>query len=112
MTWHDDAACRGRPELFYAPTTFYRDGRGHGLTAVDRETPEQREDRRARARALCASCSVIEQCGADARSRREEYGIWAGETPQQRGIRRRGLDRIRSVVPVHLAPPWERQRSA
>ncbi len=60
--WHLEAACRGMgPALFFA---------GPG------GTPKA-------ARAVCARCPVVEQCGAHAAENREE-GIWAGTSPNDR----------------------------
>ena len=73
LAWMDDAACLDRSELFFRPNT--RD--------------------ELRARALCAECSVIEQCRdwADEIEERDDarelLGIYAGESPAERAARRR-----------------------
>jgi WhiB family redox-sensing transcriptional regulator len=67
-TWHEDAACRGQ-----GADTFYpeppRGGRRQG-------------DPYAEARAICATCPVVEQCRQA--GQREYYGVWGGLSPSQR----------------------------
>ena len=71
--WRAEAACLGEDTgLFFAP-----DG--------ERETARiRREDR---ARALCAGCPVTSDCAAFGAT--ERYGIYAGETGDERRARRR-----------------------
>ena len=66
--WAQRAACRGQTALFFP---------SHA------ERPEARKPREARARALCATCPVLEECRALGRQRRE-YGFWGGETEEER----------------------------
>jgi WhiB family redox-sensing transcriptional regulator len=65
QTWQLDAACRGHDRtIFYAPST-----------------PERREDRdvrEARAKAICAQCTVREDCLEYALAQRDQHGIWGG----------------------------------
>jgi len=71
--WRDEAACLGEDTgLFFAP-----DG--------ERETARIR--RETRARALCARCPVTGDCMAFGATQR--YGIYAGETENERRARRR-----------------------
>lgn len=73
LAWMDDAACLDHSEFFFR--TNSRD--------------------ELRARALCAECSVIEQCRdwADEIEGREDarelLGVYAGESPAERAARRR-----------------------
>ncbi len=68
MMWTDQAACRGRLDLFYAP---------HG------ERPPARLRREAEGRRVCATCPVSDPCREQARSH-HELGLWAGETEEER----------------------------
>ena len=60
MTWYDEAACKGKGDLFF-PAPYEREG--------------QRIIREAKAFAICASCRVRRECGSAAG---ENEGIWAG----------------------------------
>lgn len=66
--WMVDAACRGHTSLFFPPPG---------------ERPEAREMREGKARALCASCSVLTDCREFAREHRE-YGFWGAESEEER----------------------------
>ena len=66
--WVEEAACRGRSELFFAPHA---------------ERPQARVRREASARLVCADCPVLLECRAFARSNRE-YGFWGGESEDER----------------------------
>ena len=68
--WMDEAACKGRTPLFFPPKA---------------ERPQARERREAKARRLCMSCPVIDQCRTYAREN-HEYGYWAGESEEQRHL--------------------------
>jgi len=57
----DGAACRGHPDLFFAPHA---------------ERPQARVRREARARRLCGACPVAAPC--------REYGFWGGESEEER----------------------------
>jgi WhiB family redox-sensing transcriptional regulator len=64
-TWQDKAACRGpHAAVFFPPDSF--------------ERKEQKEYREARAKAICAQCSVREPCLEMAIRIREQHGIWGG----------------------------------
>ena len=70
------ARCVGRTELFF-PTY--------------NERPTTRERRERRARQLCERCPAQEACRSFAR-RHGEYGVWGGETDEERvlaGVRLR-----------------------
>jgi WhiB family redox-sensing transcriptional regulator len=66
--WSDEAACRGQPDLFFAPRA---------------ERPQARVRREARARRLCDACPVALACRTFARDHRE-YGFWGGESEEER----------------------------
>jgi WhiB family redox-sensing transcriptional regulator len=71
--WHRDAACVGTdPEVFFAE--------GHNRTLYDE------------ARTICAACPVLDDCRLDAdryETASRTFGFVAGETPAERGRRRR-----------------------
>jgi WhiB family redox-sensing transcriptional regulator len=70
--WQYEGACRGEdPEAFFHP-----DGE-RGPSRVRRET---------RAKAICATCPVIQQCAAHALSVREPFGIWGGLSEEDREL--------------------------
>lgn len=68
--WRVGAACRGRDTA-----TFYHPDNERGPARVRRE---------ARAKAICASCPVIDECRRWALSTREPYGVWGGLTADER----------------------------
>lgn len=68
LAWTEHAACQGRTELFFAPAG---------------ERPEARVLREAKARAVCAQCTVLAECRDWARDHRE-YGFWGGESEEDR----------------------------
>lgn len=68
--WQLHGACRDAdPRLF-----FHTDG----------ERGAARRDRDAAARAICATCPVIEQCRRHALRVREPYGMWGGLSAEDR----------------------------
>jgi WhiB family redox-sensing transcriptional regulator len=68
--WQSDGACRGEDtEMFFHP---------------EGERGPARANRIARAKAVCATCPVIQQCAAHALSVREPYGIWGGMSEDDR----------------------------
>ena len=70
VDWKQQAACRGRLELFFAKKA---------------ERPEARARREAKARRLCDECPVFVECRTTARTNRE-YGYWAGESEEERHL--------------------------
>jgi WhiB family redox-sensing transcriptional regulator len=68
VDWREFAACKGQVTLFFAKKA---------------ERPEARARREAKARRLCDSCPVFEQCRSWAREHRE-YGYWGGENEEDR----------------------------
>ena len=62
--WQFQGACRGEdPEAFFHP---------------EGERGPSRAAREAKAKAICATCPVLQQCAAHALGVREPYGIWGG----------------------------------
>ena len=68
--WMDDAACKGRTNLFF------------GLAG---ERPERRVKREAAARKMCNACPVLMPCREMARLNREN-GFWGGENEEERAV--------------------------
>jgi WhiB family redox-sensing transcriptional regulator len=71
--WQVAAACRGSDT-----GTFYHPENERGPSRVKREM---------RAKAVCASCPVIENCLRWALSAREPYGVWGGLSAEEREVR-------------------------
>jgi len=68
--WQESAACRELPtEMF-----FYTDG----------ERGPRRKNRENAAKAICASCPVLQACRKQALALAEPYGIWGGLTEEDR----------------------------
>lgn len=68
--WQLQASCRGIDSEFF----FHPEGeRGPRRTARERA-----------AKALCASCPVINECARHAIAVREPYGVWGGLTEDER----------------------------
>lgn len=67
--WVDDAACRGREELFYNE---------------DAEPKGARRAKEQRAKGVCAACPVLVPCRAHAIEWPERYGVWGGLTEAER----------------------------
>lgn len=64
-TWQLRAACRGpHASVFFPPTQA--------------ERKEDKEEREAEAKAICATCSVSQPCLDYALRIREPHGIWGG----------------------------------
>ena len=64
-SWQRDAACRGPiAKVFFPPSTP--------------ESRTAREAREARAKAICRTCVVREECLAYALEIAEPHGIWGG----------------------------------
>lgn len=66
--WMDQAACKGRTNLFFG---------------IAGERPERRVRREASARKVCALCPVLIECRDMARVNREN-GFWGGESEEER----------------------------
>lgn len=66
--WFDEAPCKGQTQLFFAQA---------------KEGIRERRARERKAIFLCLSCPHMIKCRDYARKNRE-YGIWGGETEEQR----------------------------
>ncbi|HZQ28020.1 MAG TPA: WhiB family transcriptional regulator [Acidimicrobiales bacterium] len=63
--WQLKAACRGpQASVFFPPTHF--------------ERKDEKEEREARAKSICATCPVRKPCLDYALAIREPHGIWGG----------------------------------
>ncbi|MDY2941756.1 MAG: WhiB family transcriptional regulator [Varibaculum sp.] len=68
--WQQQAACRDySTEMFFHP---------------DGERGGTRRRRAMKAKAICATCPVLEQCRNYALAAHEPYGIWGGMTEEER----------------------------
>ncbi len=68
--WQQSGACRDLPsEMFFHP---------------DGERGPSRRNRENSAKAICASCPVIQQCREHALAVQEPYGIWGGLSEDDR----------------------------
>jgi WhiB family redox-sensing transcriptional regulator len=70
-TWHLKAACRGPESALFFPPSWS-------------ERRDERDDREARAKAICAQCGVRQECLDFALRVREPHGIWGGLTESER----------------------------
>lgn len=69
--WMRGAACLGLDvDVFFVPT--------HA-----RGAPKRRAE--AEAKAVCGECAAITECAAFAAAARIPYGVWGGQTEQERG---------------------------
>jgi WhiB family redox-sensing transcriptional regulator len=69
--WQLRAACRGpQAYLFFPPS--------------QPERKDERDIRESRAKAICASCGVRDECLAFALDTREQHGIWGGKNEVER----------------------------
>lgn len=93
--WQLNAACRGRPELFFHPPG---------------ERDPQWTQRENAAKQLCASCPVQDECADFALVSEEPYGTWGGMTAREREKTLRGPRRTgqRQQVRATTAGPDER----
>lgn len=72
-SWHAEAACQGKPQRWWFPNS--RDAAG----ALNKE----------RAKEVCGSCPVREECLQFAITTHQEHGIWGGFDPDERKRQRR-----------------------
>lgn len=71
LVWQRQAKCKGAlAEAFYPPVRI--------------ESKDERGYREARAKKICASCPVSEQCLAHALANGETHGIWGGTNESER----------------------------
>lgn len=66
--WFDQANCKGKSELFFGQVS---------------EKPSAKLRREREAAAICANCSVSQNCREYAR-RNNEHGFWGGENEDER----------------------------
>lgn len=87
VTWQSFARCREEdPELFFA---------------AEGEPREERVEREARAKAVCAICPVVTDCLTWSMRTRQRIGIWGGTTEDERTMMQRAARRTRTDrVPV------------
>jgi WhiB family redox-sensing transcriptional regulator len=70
-TWQVKAACRGpQAEVFFPPPQF--------------ERKDEKLEREARAKQICADCAVRQPCLDYAIAIREPHGIWGGLNENER----------------------------
>lgn len=86
--WHHNAACKGKTNLFYPEP-----GNGEGRTA--------------RAKKICKTCPVLEDCLLHVTYNIERYGIWAGMNVKERSQYRAKLGLKLSSVPHGYYRKWE-----
>ncbi len=68
--WQYDGACVGlESSRFFSP---------------DAERGNARADRESKAKAICATCPVIDQCRSHALSAQEPFGVWGGLSERER----------------------------
>lgn len=77
--WQMQGSCRGMDSGFF----FHPDGE-RGPARVQRE---------ARAKEVCRSCPVLEECRRHALTVHEPYGVWGGLSEAERDSIIRGQDR-------------------
>jgi WhiB family redox-sensing transcriptional regulator len=71
LLWQERAACRGPlGAVFFPPPTT--------------ERKREKLAREARAKEICLSCPVLQQCRSYAISIREPHGVWGGLSEQER----------------------------
>jgi WhiB family redox-sensing transcriptional regulator len=69
--WQVKAACRGPQAAVFFPPSYF-------------ERKDEKIEREARAKAICAQCSVKEPCLDFALDIREPHGIWGGLNEMER----------------------------
>lgn len=68
--WQEQGACReASPDIFFHP---------------EAERGQSRARRVQRAKAICATCPVLDRCREHALAVREPYGVWGGLTEDER----------------------------
>lgn len=76
MEFFDNAACKGKTNIFFAPPA---------------EREAARTIREMKAKAICGICPEIDPCRAYIMGKKaigeDEYGVWAGTTEAERGVR-------------------------
>lgn len=81
--WKDKAACKGQTHLFFNPHVCDQRCDGpKGCTAGRQE--EGRYERIQKAKALCETCPVTDECLDYALVTEIKFGFWGGLTERQR----------------------------
>ena len=92
--WQMDGACRGMDSAFF----FHPEG----------ERGPARARRENRAKQVCRTCPVLQQCREHALSVHEPYGIWGGLSESERDAIIRGPRRTLKVAEQASAAPVEK----
>ena len=96
--WHMQAACRELDSgLFFSP---------------EGERGPRKTHRERAAKAVCASCPVLDVCAAYALATREPYGTWGGLSENDRRHRWRSLDPAGAQLAYRLALAAFQRRTA
>jgi WhiB family transcriptional regulator, redox-sensing transcriptional regulator len=74
----------------------------------DGERGAVRADREARAKQVCRTCPVIQQCRHHALSVREPYGVWGGLSETERNVLVMAGRILRAALPASTMQPVER----
>jgi WhiB family redox-sensing transcriptional regulator len=82
LDWQEEAACRA-----YENILFFGPEQG--------ESDIERQNREARAKAICHQCPVIEPCLEFAMETNQKYGIWGGLSDKERASLKRRRARAR-----------------
>lgn len=77
--WQDRAACASLPEDLFFPPDLTSEPRQQS-----REALNARRLRETRAKLVCASCPVLDECRTHALDLPEEEGVWGGLTAEER----------------------------
>ena len=83
QAWQIRAACRGPQSIIFFPPSHF-------------ERKDEKLEREQRAKAICISCGVKDDCLAYALQIREQHGIWGGLNESER----KALFADRETVPV------------
>ena len=70
--WHTRAACRTTSKSVFFGSSTPEERPAYTLTSIRK------------ARAICETCPVFNECLYQALTNREDYGLWAGTTMRQR----------------------------
>lgn len=73
QAWQIRAACRGPQAIVFFPPTHF-------------ERKDDKLEREQRAKAICASCGVKDDCLGYAMQIREQHGIWGGLNESERKL--------------------------
>ena len=71
QVWHIRAACRGPQSIVFFPPPHF-------------ERKDEKVEREQRAKAICLSCGVKDECLTYSLQIREQHGIWGGQNENER----------------------------